>query len=95
MANPTRIDCPRRTWTKVVDNKTVGSIYLSGGSKTKSVASFVFMDAGEAAPTDNPSAAGSTAIEMETKYLPFNSTVSIDVYIFANSRGVSAVVSAE
>ncbi len=95
MANPTVVSCTKKTWAKVVDNKTIGSINLKGGRKTKSMAYYLYNDTGEAAPTANPSLVTSTAIEMESQYLPFNSAVAIDIYIWALSGGVTAVVAAE
>lgn len=95
MANPTTVGCTKKSWTKVVDEKTVGSIYLQGSFFMKAKAYFVFVDTGEDAPTIAPGESGSTAIPMESEYLPFNSTVAIDIYLWPPKRDTVAVINAE
>lgn len=95
MADPTTVSCTKRTWTKVVDNKTVGSVYLQGNFFRKAKSYFVFLDTGGTAPTIEPGESGSAAIPMESEYLPFNSTVAIDIYLWPPKRDTIAVVNAE
>lgn len=95
MANPTTVSCTKKTWTKVVDNKQVGSIYLQSTFFKKAKAYFVFLDTGETAPTLSPGESGSTAVAMESEYLPFNSNVAIDIYLWPPGRDTIAVISVE
>ena len=55
----------KKTWVKVVDNKTIGTIHMRGNYFIDSKAYFVFVESGSAAPIISPGQDGSTAIEMD------------------------------
>ena len=94
MANPVVVSCPIKTWTKVVDNKTVGWIYLQSTFFDADTAYFTFVDTGETGPSIDPGATGHAAVPMESQSLPFNSSDAIDIYLWPNQEDITVLVSA-
>ena len=94
MANPSLVSVPKKTWTKVVDNKTVGWIYAQGVFSSKLKTFFEFMDTGEAAPTLTPFEANSKAIKLEGDSLPLNRSLATDVYFYTLNSGLTVIVDA-
>lgn len=95
MADPTVVSCTKKTWTKVVDNKTTGYIYLQTVLFFSPKVYFTFVDTGGAAPTIAPGVAGNKAVAMERRSLPISVSDAIDVYIWPSKRDTDVLVSME
>ena len=87
--------CTKKTWTKVVENKTVGNVYLQGNFFRKAKAYFVHQNTGGPSPDLSPGDDGSTAVMMDCDTLPFSVSSAIDIYLWPPSRDITAVVDAE
>jgi len=75
MANPTVIDCPADTWTKVATAITIGGVWIIDTGP--SVYRHTYRMTGDPAPTDNEDAKDFGGRE----YLPIEDDDPIDVYI--------------
>ena len=88
----TSVMVSKNTWVKVVDNQTLGHVFINDNYLAGESVFVVFLDAGDSAPSLLPSEYGSNAILVESTYLPYSSPSGIDVYLYSYKYDISAVV---
>jgi len=95
MSNPTTVSCALGVWTKVLDNKTTGNVYIQSPDWPQVVAMTpvycAWVDTGQAAPETD---VFTGAILLDDNVINFDRTAASDCYLCPIQKAVSALVDA-
>jgi len=95
MANPVSVPCPKDVWTKVIENKTSGNVYIQVATNVHTRdfprVYFARKDTGEDAPVDGSIAVAAMA---ECTTLVLENSVASDLYIMPTVEDQNVLVDA-
>jgi hypothetical protein len=92
MANPVKIDCSKSEWTKVIDGKTTGNVFLKvpdWPTAEMTEVWFCVQDTGAAEPTDFD-----IAVRLDDNILTLDRTAASDVWLYPAEVSLPVVVDA-
>lgn len=95
MANPAVVNCPVNVWTKVLNNKTEGRVYIQSPDWPQVVAMTpvycAWVDTGQTAPETD---VFTGAILLDDNVISFDRTAASDMYLCPIQKAVSALIDA-